>query len=212
MITEISINQILKQLTRQLDMFFILSEREREVVKENIEIVIDRCEKCFAGNSNKYYWKMNDTGITESYFNPYHSAQYTIFLYYFSNTIFKIGNKILADKIYYLNKIMNGCDIYHEVELPDIFSLDHPVGSVIGRAKYENNFTFGQNCTVGNNKGIYPIIGFSVKMCSGTSIIGNCNIGNNVILGAGTLVKDQDIPSNSIVFGSSPNLIIKQKK
>lgn len=39
-----------------------------------------------------------------------------------------------------------------------------------------------------------------------------CHIGDNVTLGAGALVKDTDIPSNSIVFGQSPNLIIKTKK
>jgi serine O-acetyltransferase len=43
-------------------------------------------------------------------------------------------------------------------------------------------------------------------------ILGNSKIGNNVILGAGACVKDQDIPDNSMVFGSSPNLIIKKKK
>lgn len=52
---------------------------------------------------------------------------------------------------------MNGCDLYHEVNLPHYFTLDHPVGSVMGRAEYGEGFSFGQNCTVGNNKGIYPV-------------------------------------------------------
>lgn len=49
-------------------------------------------------------------------------------------------------------------------------------------------------------------------MYANSSFIGKCNIGDNVILSAGTLVKDTDIPSNSIVFGQSPNLIIKENK
>ncbi len=37
------------------------------------------------------------------------------------------------------------------------------------------------------------------------------NIGDNVFISAGAFVKDQDIPNNTIVFGKSPNLILKQK-
>lgn len=170
--------------------------------------VILRCEHCFSLNPNKYYSQVGNV-----YFSPYQSAQYTIFLYYFSNTIWKESrDENLAAKLYYLNKIMNGCDLYYEVELPAFFMLDHPVGSVMGRAKYGNGFQFGQNCTVGNNKGIYPIIGENVRMCANTSIIGNCHIGNNVVIGSNSGVKDEDIPDNSIVFGYSPNLIIKRKE
>ena len=158
-------------------------------------------------NPNKYYSRDNET-----YFNVFHSGQYCIYLYYLSNEVWKLGNSLLADKIYYLNKIMNGLDMFYEVELPDYFSLDHPVGSVIGRAHYSNGFSFSQNCTVGNNKGIYPVLGENFRMCANSMIIGNCHVGDNVTLGAGTLVKDQDIPSNSLVFGQSPNLVIKHKK
>ena len=170
--------------------------------------MISRCEYCFSYTKNKYY-----SCDGETYFNPYQSAQYTIFLYFFSNTVSQeTHNRLLADKLYYLNKIMNGCDLYHEVALPDYFTLDHPVGSVMGRAEYGEGFSFGQNCTVGNNRGIYPIIGRNVRMCANSSIIGNCHIGNNVTIGANSGVKDENVPDNCIVFGYSPNLIIKQKK
>ena len=133
--------------------------------------------------------------------------------YYFANTIsYETGNQLLADKLYYLNKIMNACDLYHEVELPDFFTLDHPVGSVMGRARYGEGFSFSQNCTVGNNRGIYPTLGQNVQMCANSSIIGDCNIGDNVIIGANSGVKDENVPDNCIVFGYSPNLTIKQKK
>ncbi len=147
----------------------------------------------------------------DSYFNPFHSAQYTIFLYYYSNIMGK-SNSLLADKLYYLNKVLNSCDLFHQVELPDIFFTDHPVGSVMGRAKYSDFFSFAQNCTVGNNNGIYPVIGKNVRMCANSMILGNCHIGDNVILGANTCIKDENIPENALVFGSSPNLIIKLRK
>lgn len=37
-------------------------------------------------------------------------------------------------------------------------------------------------------------------------------IGANVMVGANTIIKDEIVPSNVIVFGESPNLIIKKKK
>lgn len=105
--TEIPIADISNQLIHQLSSFFPLSEEEKKITKVKIERVVSRCEYCFSLTDNKYY-SLNG----ETYFNPYQSAQYTIFLYYFSNTIFReTDNRILADKLYYLNKIMNGCDL-----------------------------------------------------------------------------------------------------
>jgi serine O-acetyltransferase len=141
--------------------------------------------------------------------NPCHSGQYLIYLYFFSNVCSNIGEKNLADKLYYLNKIMHSVDIYHEVALPESFFFEHPVGTVLGRAKYGNKFFAMQNCTVGGNKGKYPIIGENVKLYSGAKILGNCIIGDNVSVSANTYIKDTDIPDDTIVFGTYPNLILK---
>lgn len=208
MILEIEKERILQNLIRQLNSFFDISSFEKKSLIGLHDSVLMRCENCFIHNENKYYKKEGDV-----YFNPFHSAQYTIYLYYFSNSIFKNeNNRILSDKIYYLNKIMNACDLYYEIALPDIFMLDHPVGSVMGRATYGKYFSFGQNCSVGNNNGIFPIIGDYVKMSANSMILGNSYIGDNVTIAAGVCVKDQDVPENSLVFGYSPNLIIKHKK
>lgn len=208
MIFEIPKEDILKGLINQLTSFFSVSEEEINVLNSLSETVFERCEINFSKNNNKYYSREG-----KAYFNPYHSGQYTLFLYYFSNSLFKNERQFvrLADKLYYLNRIMNSCDLFYEVELPEFFTLDHPLGSVMGRGKFGNYFAFSQNCTVGNNNNIFPIIGEQVTMTANSMILGNSKIGNNVILGAGACVKDQDIPDNSIVFGSSPNLIIKKR-
>lgn len=205
--TSIPLKDIQDQLIHQLLSFFKLQDSEIQVLENKMGGVISRCEYSFSKNDNKYYSLEG-----EPYFNPYQSAQYTIFLYYFSNTVSRETDcRLLADKLYYLNKIMNACDLYHEVELPKFFKLDHPVGSVMGRARYGEGFSFSQNCTVGNNRGIYPVIGENVRMCANSSIIGNCVIGNNVTIGANSGVKDENIPDDSLVFGHSPNLIIVRK-
>lgn len=203
----VSPREILKLLIKQIDNLFLIEREEIDALASVFDKVLDRCEYCFSHQTNKYYFRNG-----EAFFSPFHSGQYSIFLYYYSNEIWKSGIPILADKLYYLNKALNACDLYYEVDLPPIFMLDHPVGAVIGRAKYSNYFSFAQNCTVGNNKGLYPTIGSNVRMCANSMIIGNCIIGDNVTLGANACVKDEHIESNSIIFGSSPYLIKKQKK
>ncbi|TEB40985.1 transferase, partial [Flavobacterium circumlabens] len=34
--------------------------------------------------------------------------------------------------------MLNSCDLFYEVNLPDIFFLDHPLGTVIGRGVFKN--------------------------------------------------------------------------
>ena len=114
-----------------------------------------------------------------------------------------------CDKIYALNKMISSADIYYEVNMPDVWFCDHPQGSVIGRATYGNFFSFTQGCTVGNNKGLYPVIGEHVHMLSNSKILGNCNVGDHVIMAANSYIIDRDIPAFSIVFGAKPNVVIK---
>lgn len=214
--SQVSVSELESILLRQLNSFFPVSEEERRMLSEALPVALSRCEICFSQVSNKYY---NRDGQT--YFSPYHSGQWLTFLYFLANTLsFQLSrkescerlNKTLADKLYYLNKIMHNVDIYHEVRLPEVFFFEHPVGTVLGRAVYEDGFMAYQNCTVGGNKGSYPVLGKNFHMMSGSKILGKSRVGENVILAANTYVKDTDIPSDCIVFGQSPNLIFKSRK
>lgn len=209
---EIDLMSVKELLLNQLSNMFGLNEGDREVWAQIMPGALAKVEENFKHSDNKYY---NREG--ECYFNPFHSGQYCIFLYYISYEIAHLdrsnkNNLKLADKVYYLNKIMNSVDLFYEIELPAHFGVEHPLGSVMGRAKYGDNFFFYQGCTVGGNHHIYPTIGDNVKMCANTTILGASLIGNNVTLGAGALIKDQDVPDNVNVFGQSPNLIFKPKK
>jgi len=197
-----------KLIALQLRNNFFLENEEQGLLVEGIELAIMSTEKCLSGINMKYISHNNNRVL----FDPYHSVQYTIFLYYLSRRVWEIdsGSK-LASKIFYLNKMLNACDLFYEIDLPDVFLLSHPVGSVIGRGKFSNYFIFQQNCTVGSNNNIFPSFGEYVWLHAGVTIIGDSNIGKNVFVAADAYIKDTDIPDNSIVFGKSPNLIIKQR-
>lgn len=197
-------------LIKQLSAFFPITNKDTCVISDVIDAVFKRCENNFAKNPNRYYHTFDGKEVL---FNPFHSGQWTIFLCYFSNHLYKFeqGGE-LKDKVFYLNKIMNGLDIFYDVEMPNFFTLNHQVGSVIGRGLISDGFSFIQNCTVGESFGKWPTIGENCCMCAGSSIIGNSLIGKNVMVGANATIKNETIPDNVVVFGESPNLIIKKKK
>ena len=206
---EVSRTELQRLLERQIGNLFFIRKEERVMLARGVDIALDRCEYCFSHSKNKYYSKQGQV-----YFNPFHSGQYSIFLYFVANSLFHLmpGNNTLADRVYYLNKCLNCLDIFYEVNMPKVFFLDHPVGSVLGRAVYGECFRITQLCTVGNNKGIYPVMGKNVKMMTGSTVLGSCTIGDNVIISANSYVIDIDIPSCSIVFGRSPSLTVKSKE
>lgn len=205
--SSINNESLFELLCKQLNNFFFIEDDELLILKELQQAVLERLTKCIGKVDNKYFKKDG-----EAFFSPYHSGQYLMFLYFYSNEIAKRGQSELQDKVYYLNKILHSVDIYGEIAMPDVFFLEHPLGTVLGRAKYGNNFFAMQGCTVGGNKGCYPVIGENVKMYSNSKILGKSNIGNNVLISANCYIKDVDIPDNVTVFGQSPNLIIKNNK
>lgn len=124
------------------------------------------------------------------------------------------GGGKTADKLYYLNKIMNGVEWYWNIDLPKHFICEHPVGTVLGKADYGDYLCVYQGVTVGANfrgeECIWPSIGNHVTLYANATVIGNSKIGNYVIIGANAFILNETVPDNSIVFGSSPDLLIRQ--
>ena len=122
----------------------------------------------------------------------------------------------MATKLFLINKYLHGLDLYFSVELPEVFMLVHPVGSVIGNASYGNFFVAYQNCTIGstvkNGKYIYPVFGENVTMYARSAVIGNCEVESNVVIGANSFILNSKIPSNSIVTGVYPELVVNHRE
>jgi serine O-acetyltransferase len=191
----------------QLRNNFLLEDEESAQLDEILPAALARTEACFADTINP--WRDEEGKLN---FNPYHTVQYCIFLYYLCHETWKQkGSVPLAAKVYGLNKMLHGWDLFYEVELPAIFMVDHPVGAVVGKATFGNFLFIQQNCTIGGNNGLYPRFGENVRFCANAMVIGDCTVGNNVILSAGACVKDQDVPDNTLVFGCSPNLVLKER-
>ncbi len=206
MIFTLNTDDLLKYTEKLILNYFPDTNNFDKIDKKTMQIALDRLENCFSNIKLKYYLKNK-----LSYFNHLNSDHMASYIYFLSNTIWlEKGNKKTSQKLFYLNKILHGIDLFYEITMPDIFLLVHPVGTVIGRGKYSNNLVIYQNCTIGSNKKDFPTFGKNVILFSKSSVIGNSKIGNNVTISANAFVIDKNIKKNSIIFGSSPNNLIKR--
>lgn len=204
-----TLDRIEVQLKKQLNSFFVFNDFSG--IEESIKEAYERCLVALSATNNKY---LCPNGIPQ--FSLEHSGCWSVFLYYLSNCLTKRpGGGQTANQIYYLNKILHSVDWYCEIGLPDHFMVEHPLGSVLGRAVYGDFLFLYQGVTIGGNVSLgedaicYPVLGDYVLLYSNAKVLGNSHIGNNVIIAADASIINEDIPDNSIVFGRSPNLVIK---
>ena len=193
--------EIIKVFSNQVKSLYGKSIEINEVIDETIKKV----DVVFSASSNKYYKEDRE-------FSVFNSVQYCIFLYILSKNLLEKGDYEGADIVYCLNKALNSIDLYHGIDLPKIFGFEHPLGTVVGRAKFNGDYLFlYQGCTIGGSNGKYPVLENHITMFSDSKILGKAHIGEFVILGANAVIIDEDIPSYSLVFGQSPNLIVKRR-
>lgn len=208
MIQSLEKEALASYVTKQLG-FFFPDGLPCEGIMEHMSEVLERVEICFSGIHEKYFRKDSRT-----FFNHLNSNHYGMFLYFLSNTLFRRGADIsLCEKIFYLNKVLHGGDLFYSIELPDIFMLNHAVGTVLGKAVYSNYFLVHQNCTIGGNPKLeYPLLGEHVAVYRGAAVIGKCRVGDNCAIAADSLLLDQDLPSNTIYIGSPRDHIMRENR
>lgn len=136
--------------------------------------------------------------------------------------LYRLGNKFYNLKIKPIAKV---CSILNRL----IFSSWVPASAKIGRdtklgywglgvvihsnSEIGNNCLIGQNVTIGRNFGDkkVPKIGNNVYIGAGSVIFGEINIGDNVIIGSNSVV-NKNIESNTTVVGNPLRVIKSNRK
>lgn len=101
-----STQNIYNMVFRQLQNIFGLDKEEKTLLGNTINDAIERTLDCIHSYANG-----SDIGSI----NVLYGDHYVIFLYYLSNCIYHSNFKksnCLSDKIYLLNKMLFGCDIW----------------------------------------------------------------------------------------------------
>lgn len=164
---------------------------------------LNRLENCFKHITIRGYSIISEDGNKYPFFQHTNSDQYCQFLWFFSNTLWKLypDKKEVCDKLILLNKALHGCWYTYKVNLPDIFVFCHPVGSVIGHALYSDYLVVCQNVTIGEREiGATKRIGEYCFLATGSTIMGDGEIGDNVSIGINAVVYKEDIPSDSVIY------------
>lgn len=139
MIDKASLEYTYSIILKQLNLYWPTEVDNR--FKNDVQMAIQRTKRSYDDSTRLYY--LSDG------FSVLNTSVYSVFLYYLAHIVGRRGDKELADKIYYLNKIMNSVEWYWNIELPEHFIVEHPIGSVLGKAEYGDYFSIYQGVTVG---------------------------------------------------------------
>lgn len=135
--------------------------------------------------------------------------------YVYASRLWHKGNtmsRFLAMLLNRRNTRLYGCNIYPQAKLGDGVYIPHFVGITIGSTtEIGNDCVIFPNVVFGaayspkceNPKGRrHPKCGDHCIFGANSTIIGDISIGNNVIVGAGSVIT-KDIPSDSVVVGNN---------
>lgn len=110
--------------------------------------------------------------------------------------------------MYYWAPPHNSFVIYTYAKIGEGFLGVHPIGTFVNSKAIGRNFTVKNNVTIGNNGGKSPVIGDNVTINANAVVVGEITIGNNVEVGAGTMLM-KSVPDNCVVVGN-PAYILKE--
>jgi serine O-acetyltransferase len=115
-----------------------------------------------------------------------------------------------------LARFFTGVEIHPGAKIGPAFFIDHGMGVVIGETtEIGEDVTLYQGVTLGGT-GIergkrHPTLGSHVVVGAGAKVLGNIRIGNNVKIGAGSVVV-HPVPDNCTVVGVPAEIVRKDGK
>ena len=140
-----------------------------------------------------------------------------------AHVLYQLGVPRIPRMLTELAHSRTGIDIHPAAQIGDHFCIDHGTGVVIGEtAIIGSHVVLYQGVTLGAKNFEYdeqgrpmdiprhPILEDHVTVYSNTSILGRVTIGHDTVIG-GNIWLTQDIPANSIVLQSTPEIRIKDK-
>ncbi len=139
---------------------------------------------------------------------------HAIFLHRINHLLWNMHFPVIPRILSHFGRFLTGIEIHPGAKIGPGLFIDHGMGVVIGEtAEIGENVTLYQGVTLGGTgkeKGKrHPTLGDNVVVGTGTKILGPITVGNNVKIGANSVVL-KSIPDNATVVGV-PGRITRKK-
>ncbi len=143
-----------------------------------------------------------------------YSGFHSLLAYRLAHWLKKAGIPLLPRAISQLARWLTGIEIHPSARIGTGFFIDHGMGVVVGEtAEIGDHVTLFQGVTLGGTgkeRGKrHPTLGNHVVVGAGAKILGGITIGDNVKVGANSVVL-KSVPANSTVIGV-PGRVIKME-
>lgn len=148
---------------------------------------------------------------------------YEMVHYRAAHVLYHLGVPRIPRMLTELAHARTGIDIHPAASIGDYFCIDHGTGVVIGEtAIIGSHVVLYQGVTLGAknfeydadgkpmDKPRHPILEDHVTVYSNTSILGRVTIGHDTVVG-GNVWLTHDVPPNSLVLQTTPEIRIKMK-
>lgn len=155
----------------------------------------------------------NDPAVRNIEFLLYPGLHAVVVHRYISHPIYRMNIPFIPRLFSQIMRFLTGIEIHPGAKIGKGFFIDHGMGIVIGEtAEIGKGCVMFHNVTLGgtgkHSGKRHPTIGDNVIIGTGSVLLGPIKIGNNVKIGADTIVVNKNIPSNCTVVGT-PGKIVK---
>jgi serine O-acetyltransferase len=141
---------------------------------------------------------------------------HAVLLHRVSHFFWEIGLPFVPRYISHIARQITGIEIHPGAEIGKDFFIDHGSGTVIGETSVIGaNVTIYQNVSLGGTslkqEKRHPTVGNNVVIGAGAKLLGPIIIGDNVRIGANSVVT-KDVPPNSVVVGVPGRIVSRNGK
>ena len=131
---------------------------------------------------------------------------------YIAHVLYKIKLRFLARLVSQVSRFFTGIEIHPGAKIGKGLFIDHGIGIVIGEtAEIGNNCIIYHKVTLGGTgKHIgkrHPTVGNNVMIGTAATLLGPITVGDNVKIGAETVIIMHDVPSNCTVVGAPGKIV-----
>jgi len=192
-----------------LGMSFEITDLEHKNIDKELEKILDFFVSDVSAAFNKDPAAKSLLEVLTSY--PGIKA---VLLYRVAHFFWKLGMPFIPRYMSDLARELTAVEIHPGAQIGSDFFIDHGAGVVIGEtAEIGDNVTIYSGVVLGGTSTDpvkrHPTLGNNIVVGAGAKILGPIKIGDNVRIGANSVVIN-DVPSNSVVVGV-PGRIISRK-